>query len=391
MIEQDDSPNTLTKLGTVAKAVSLLCVVGSLLSLYLAWLHYKVHTDPSFNSFCAMNDGFNCETVAESPYSVFFGIPVSVWGFLGYLAMFVLAAVGVRRLRRSGAYLALLFASLCAVCVSSALAFVSYCIICSFCLFCTLTYLINVLIFGSLVVQAIRVRFPMRTAGRDLLLLVREKTTVVVAGALMVIVLAVSFPRYWHNGSALEQGGAQRGTTAEGRQWLGAEAPTLVIHEFSDYLCPHCRRAHHAQRKLVFANPEKIRLVHRHFPLDNACNPLVKMPFHPGACLLARAGLCAGEQELFWELNDLLYATDSLRGRTVEEKVTDAARRVGLNLSEFRECLASTRPTEQLNADIQEGLRLGLRGTPSLVVDGKVHLGTVDAAVLQAHGILQSR
>lgn len=50
-------------------------------------IHVFVHTDPSYHSVCAMSDGVNCETVAVSPYSVFAGLPVSVWGIAGYVVL----------------------------------------------------------------------------------------------------------------------------------------------------------------------------------------------------------------------------------------------------------------------------------------------------------------
>jgi uncharacterized membrane protein len=60
-----------------------LCLVGIAVSAELTRVHVFVHTDPDYHSLCAMSEGINCETVAISPYSVFAGLPVSVWGLAG--------------------------------------------------------------------------------------------------------------------------------------------------------------------------------------------------------------------------------------------------------------------------------------------------------------------
>ena len=62
---------------------------------------------------------------------------------------------------------------------------------------------------------------------------------------------------------------------AHGWHWIGATKPTVTIYEFSDYQCPHCLRGHEQMRKLLAQYPDKLRLVHRHYPLDHQCNPAI--------------------------------------------------------------------------------------------------------------------
>ncbi len=51
-------------------AIGGLCVWGVLVSAELTRIHRLVHTDPSYESVCAVSDGINCETVARSPFAV---------------------------------------------------------------------------------------------------------------------------------------------------------------------------------------------------------------------------------------------------------------------------------------------------------------------------------
>ena len=382
-----DSEFKLPKITTIF--LSFVWGAGFLVALYLTWLHYKVHSDPSFHSFCAMSDQFNCETVAESRYSVFLGLPVAVWGMFGYAVMFALTTAGVGVLKQRPALSALLAASFLSVLASGALAILSYCVICSFCVMCTVSYVINLAGFGTLLWHAIRVRLPLAEAMRELFAVAARQWKILFGIVLLLVLIGLLYPNYWageHKAGAKRQ---QSGITADGKHWIGATDPSLVIEEYSDYICPHCRRAHDFQRRLLSENRDKVRLIHRHFPLDHACNPLVKTPFHPGACLLAAAANCAGKQGKFWEMNDLLYKSELLSGANWEAKAEDGARKAGLDTETFSRCLASAEVQAEVRADIENGLKLNLRGTPSFVIDGNVHVGVIDSAVFAAHGVSQ--
>ena len=130
-----DRPNVPRKLLLV---FGLLCVLGVAVSAELARIHVFVHTDPSYHSVCAMSEGVNCETVALSPYAVFLGLPVAVWGVVGYLAMGFLALSGIRRWRLHPAWpWGLLFAlAAFSILTSAILAYISATQIASLCIFC---------------------------------------------------------------------------------------------------------------------------------------------------------------------------------------------------------------------------------------------------------------
>ena len=80
-------------------AMTGLILVGLALSSYLTVLHIKVFTQASYaadSSVCSISEKVNCEQVAENPYSIFLGVPVSVWGMVGYLFMLIGAIAGLR-------------------------------------------------------------------------------------------------------------------------------------------------------------------------------------------------------------------------------------------------------------------------------------------------------
>src|SRR5512132_1131364 len=75
-------------------AVLVLSALGLTLALALTRLHAQAHA--GLTSFCALNDVVNCDRVAMSGYSQFAGLPVALWGALGYAVMGGLAASGLQ-------------------------------------------------------------------------------------------------------------------------------------------------------------------------------------------------------------------------------------------------------------------------------------------------------
>ena len=65
--------------------VVFLTLAGLIVSLYLSYSHYRVYTDVGYKSFCAISKAINCDTVSQSAYSIFLGLPVPVWGIVGYI------------------------------------------------------------------------------------------------------------------------------------------------------------------------------------------------------------------------------------------------------------------------------------------------------------------
>nr|CBX30216.1 hypothetical protein N47_D30250 [uncultured Desulfobacterium sp.] len=64
--------------------IAFLLFAGLADSIYLSVHHYLVYTDIGYESFCAISKAINCDTVSQSPYSIFLGVPVAIWGVAGY-------------------------------------------------------------------------------------------------------------------------------------------------------------------------------------------------------------------------------------------------------------------------------------------------------------------
>ena len=135
-------------------------------------------------------------------------------------------------------------------------------------------------------------------------------------------------------------------------------APVTLI-EFSDYQCPFCKRqAEQTDPELIkaYVDTGKVRFVFRDFPL---------VAIHPFAAKAAEAARCAGEQGKYWEMHDRLFANQK---ELQSEKLPEHAKAVGLDDAKFRECLASGRHAAAVQRDLDEGTKLGIRGTPTVIV-----------------------
>ncbi|HEY3449548.1 MAG TPA: vitamin K epoxide reductase family protein [Myxococcales bacterium] len=356
----------------------VLCLVGLAVAADLTSIHFNVHTNPRYQSFCAISKEVNCDTVALSDWSVFLGLPVSIWGLFGYLAMGAVAAWGLFR-RSLGRGLMLLLASFSVV-VSVALLVVSKLVIQSMCLMCIGSWMVNLTLFGFalLAVRKVGAVAALKEDARALASQPGLTITLVVLALTALGGTWTLYPRYWEQSGPIGPGTLETGVDESGSPWIGARSPQLVIEEYSDYQCPFCSGAHRKLRELVGARADRVRLVHKNYPLDQACNPVIKGSFHDFACQRAKAAVCAGEQGKFWEMNDLLFLGQRKPGLDVEA----LAAKLGLDAGKFAACLESQTVAEHLQADLSQAGKHAIKGTPSYVVGGELQIGQLSAQEL---------
>jgi predicted DsbA family dithiol-disulfide isomerase len=151
---------------------------------------------------------------------------------------------------------------------------------------------------------------------------------------------------------------------------------TLEVVVFSDYECPFCAQEH-ARLKTLLAGRSDVRVSHRHFPLDQSCNRLIKRPMHQSACQRARAAVCAEAQGRLEQMDDALFA-DQREGLDV----VGLAGRLGLDLDRFRDCLGSPEAAARVAADVEAGMTVGVRATPTYVIGGVAYPGQFPVALL---------
>jgi protein-disulfide isomerase len=104
--------------------------------------------------------------------------------------------------------------------------------------------------------------------------------------------------------------------------------------------------------------PGKVKLVHKDFPIRS----------HRFAFNAAMAALAAGRQGKYWEFHDELFKNYNALS---PEKIDEIAKQLGLNEAEFQQDQKNPDFVQQIRQDYEEGIRLGLRGVPTVFINGK--------------------
>jgi uncharacterized membrane protein/protein-disulfide isomerase len=366
-------------------AVAVLVLLGLGMSVYLSLSHYWNYSDLDYQSFCAISESINCDTVSQSPYSILLGVPVPVWGVIGYALMYVLVVSAWRPQAEGGRGWALMFwLALGFTLVSVALAVVSSLLIQSYCILCIATYVVN--LFTLWFAWLIRRRFSttglLEDSRRDLSVLRRQRWAAIAGGAVLsgAIAAVVLIPPYWRMTPPPLTAAVSTGVTAEGFPWMGAQQPEIEIILFSDYQCFQCKKMHFYLRQFMARRPDRVRLVHRHYPMDHEVNFVVKEPFHVGSGKMALLAIYAGAQGKFWQMNDLLF---EVAGRGPQIDLDWLAARTGLPAAGLAGALNHPAFTAKLGLDVWQGMKLRVLGTPSFVIDGKVYSGNLPVDIIR--------
>ncbi|MBP9086294.1 MAG: thioredoxin domain-containing protein [Kofleriaceae bacterium] len=134
------------------------------------------------------------------------------------------------------------------------------------------------------------------------------------------------------------------------------EAPITIV-EFSDFACGYCVRVQYTLRQLQLLYPNAIRWVHRSLPLDT------------DNILAAEAALAAHAQGRYGAMRDRLY---ELRGRVDRIDVELLAQALGLDVPQFRKDIDDGRFRAAVRADEAAAQALGVSGTPTFFINGRV-------------------
>jgi protein-disulfide isomerase len=139
---------------------------------------------------------------------------------------------------------------------------------------------------------------------------------------------------------------------------LGNANAAVTIVAFTDYQCPSCAAIHPALERVVKESGDKVRLVARDFPLN----------IHAEAFKAAEAAEAAREQGKYWEYVQVLMQNQSALS---VEKLKGYATQLGLDRTRFDAALDSRKFADMVQSDVDDGIKLGLKGTPSLFINGR--------------------
>jgi protein-disulfide isomerase len=171
----------------------------------------------------------------------------------------------------------------------------------------------------------------------------------------------------------------QTADTAGFRGYLkgSADAP-VEITEYADYQCPFCQTFATIQMPAIeqrLIRTGRLRWRYRDFPLQQ----------HPFSRLAAHSAACADEQGKYWEQHQRIYDGQGEWAGLGDAgpKFREYAQANGLDLTRYDECMSSHKYAGRIQASYEEGVKLGVSSTPTLLVGNRLYQGRLDSDAIR--------
>ena len=131
----------------------------------------------------------------------------------------------------------------------------------------------------------------------------------------------------------------------------------VTLVEFFDYNCAYCRKAF--DKMMTLAKPDsKVKFIFKEFPI-----------LTPESEVAAKAAFAAKKQNKYLEFHKGLM---SHPGRANEEAIEEVAKKIGLDMTAFHKDMNAPDAAAHVKANLALGSDLGIDGTPSFIVNGKL-------------------
>jgi protein-disulfide isomerase len=149
----------------------------------------------------------------------------------------------------------------------------------------------------------------------------------------------------------------------------GNKDAKVTIVEYSDFQCPFCAKGYTTFEQQVMKDyGDKVKFVFKDYPL----------PFHPWAEPAAIASECAKQQKVdaFWKMYHGFFANQKdVNPTNVKDKAWEYVSDQGLDKAKFDDCFDNKKTQAAVKADVAEGQSVGVTGTPSFVINGRLLVG----------------
>ena len=155
---------------------------------------------------------------------------------------------------------------------------------------------------------------------------------------------------------------------------LGADSAKVEITEYADFQCPFCQTFSTLQMPTIkerLIDTGRLRWRYRDFPLQQ----------HSFSRVAAHSAACADEQGKYWEQHRRIYEgqQDWAESRDAAPMFRRYAEASGLDLARYDACMQAAKYAGRIQASYDEGVRVGVSGTPTLLVGGRLYQGRLDS------------
>ena len=366
--------------------LTILTLIGLALSIELCIVYYNANfAIDAAPSICAISDKMDCDSVAKTSYSQFFGVPLSLWGVILYLFFLLMTYIDkVQNIKGLGilkvfknptSYIFCI--GLFSFLISMILGSISVFKIDSICVFCFMTYFVNLLIAIASKNKGISIPDEIKISFTDFISALKDGRNVfwlVLFLLLFVSVLVYTslsniFTPQIAKIKQFEQYFKQYDSDVE-KNIMGPKEANIVINEYIDFNCGGCFFSQLYLHRLV-SEFENVKVVQYIIPLEKECNHNMRFEGHKGSCLKARYALAAANQNKYWQMADVLFS----EAPESEKEIIEEARLLDLDIKRLKEDANS----QQVKNEIQEMIRYAdsqnITGTPTFVIGVNKKIG----------------
>lgn len=189
-------------------------------------------------------------------------------------------------------------------------------------------------------------------------------------GVIVLVVVIFAGIFFLTGNKKSDTSGSSGGGTGATQHVEGKGKSGVKLVEYGDYECPYCGAAYPVVKQVVADLNDKITFQFRNFPLTQ---------IHQNAFAGARAAEAADLQKKFWQMHNMLYESQDPSGKTgwvassdpLNQYFVGFAKQLGLNVDKFKSDYQSSQVNDRINADLSEGNKLKIQGTPAFFLDGK--------------------
>lgn len=384
--------------------LAALIIVSLVLYGYLSSDYYAVqYGTATGDSICTLNAKFDCRSVAASKYSNMAGVPNALLGFMLSFVMLIslfgitLSSDNEKNHQNWLTFSYFLFSiNAAASVVMGSIALFAMDV---YCIFCMALYAISFLLLG-LFIAFFKGSFKFK-ASRFIGLL--KNTTYL---SLLIAIPALGFLGHKIFQNEYSPSAMTKQVNATVRSWksmpskdFSSVEPMFVLNpggkvkiaEFADFLCPHCSTASKSIKGFLKTHND-VEFSFYAYPLDGQCNSSFDQNRkYPGfSCTLAKGVLCAQKQgqgvslhnDIFERQNDYRnIAIKSNNEGLISEMLSKMAK---LDEASWKNCLNDPESTNRLQSFVKLANEAGVKGTPTIYVNGKKLDGGANFLVLKA-------
>ena len=371
----------------------ILFTASALILFYLSLRSYAIKSDESMVNLCPTgSESWNCDLALTSAFSEVFGIPISLFGIaISLFCVLILVLLRFNFLEKTISWSRWIWrVALTSAAASIVMLLISWFLLKSFCLLCMICYGLYFLVLFPLqktLTSTQLIDFKILISWR------KWKEHLGVAIRAIAIILFITFFLHAWSSNIYSIKNTSSQSTFNFQDWknqkavqieekiprvsYGPQKTPLIITEFADFLCPHCKRVYSVIKTFQQARPNT-RLEYINFPLDpRGCRLSDSSKVTSASCYLSKAVLCAYEQDFSASLKDFIFSHQKFfiskrnQVETIEEKILQHVSQTQVDEGLFKKCTHSVSVGQKVAEQIKEGQRLGIQGTPTLFINQK--------------------